>query len=164
MRTMQTCIVISLLINALYASAKEGSPAFQQFIKRLQKDQYTVTYDERDRDLDFCPVEGTCIKTPQGSCTTYYTKRNYPLKKPTGGWYPRFAITEITYRDSLTAANECKKIDRIISANDRMNEKNYDFIVQNGNTLIYVSTGARIFMEYTFSYKSVLLEIISTQQ
>lgn len=163
MRIIQ--IIIPLLLLCSFTTAEDDysttTPVFQEFIKQLKADKYKVTVDTRDRDLDFGTDKGDIVKTPKGSCFTVFTKRSYPLKKPTGGWYPRFSVTEIRYSDSLTAAKECKKIDKIISGSDRMNDKSYDFIIQNGSSLIYVVTGARIYMEYTFAYKPVLQKIIS---
>lgn len=79
-------------------------------------------------------------------------------------WYPSFSVTEICFQDELTAAENHGKISEMINRRDIFNEKNYDYILQNVNRLIYVSCGAKIFEEYAFSYKDKIEEIIKNKR
>ena len=75
-------------------------------------------------------------------------------------WYPAFTVTEICFSDEQTASKRQQEISEIINNLDLFNEKDYDYILKNGNRLIYVSCGAKIFEEYAFSYKDKIEEII----
>ena len=79
-------------------------------------------------------------------------------------WYPSFSVTEICFQDEKVASKTHKEISEIINNRDIFNEKNYDYILKNGNRLIYVSCVAKIFEEYAFSYKNKIEELIKNNK
>lgn len=81
-----------------------------------------------------------------------------------GNWYPSFSVTEICFQDASSALENYQLISDIINRSDFFNEKNYDYVLQNGNRLIYVSAGAKLYGEYAFSYSNHIEEIIKKNQ
>lgn len=93
--------------------------------------------------------------------STTGAKGKTPLKNMKGNWYPSFNISEICFPDTVSAAEYCSKIEKIINASDIRNEKYYDYIIQNGDRLIYVCAYAKIWEEYAFSYRERIETLIS---
>ena len=133
----------------------------------LEKDNYWVESKEQQNDLWFrsekADKEFEVDKTmsfPKSQFLSLYAKRKNKLERMEDNWYPSFSVTEICFQDEEAASKTHKEILEIINNGDIFNEKKYDYILRNGNRLIYVSCGAKIFQEYAFSYKSQIEEII----
>jgi DNA-dependent RNA polymerase auxiliary subunit epsilon len=147
------------------------SKALIELKELLEKDNYSVEIREQQNDLWFktekeskeFEVDKT-ISFPKSQCLSFYVKRKNKLERMKDNWYPSFSVTEICFQDELTAAENHGKISEMMNRRDIFNEKNYDYILQNGNRLIYVSCGAKIFEEYAFSYKDKIEEIIKNKR
>jgi hypothetical protein len=147
------------------------SKALIELKELLEKDNYSVEIREQQNDLWFktekeskeFEVDKT-ISFPKSQCLSFYVKRKNKLERMKDNWYPSFSVTEICFQDELTAAENHGKISEMINRRDIFNEKNYDYILQNVNRLIYVSCGAKIFEEYAFSYKDKIEEIIKNKR
>lgn len=133
----------------------------------LEKDNYSVETKEQENDLWFKTEKESkkfevdkIISFPKSQCISFYAKRKNKLEQMKDNWYPSFSVTEICFQDEQTASTNFQEIFKIINNGDIFNEKNYDYILENGNRLIYVSCGAKIFEEYAFSYKDKIEEII----
>ena len=81
-----------------------------------------------------------------------------------GNWYPSFQVAEIYFKNEKIASKYHTDISKIITNFDLFNDKNYDYIVQNNNKLIYVSCGASIFSTYAFGYKKKIKQIIEVNK
>ena len=144
------------------------SKAMTEFKELLEKDNYKVESKEQLNDLWFkseraneeFEVDKT-ISFSKPQILTIYAKRKNKLERMQDSWYPSFSVTEICFQDKKAASKTHKKISQIINNGDIFNEKNYDYILENGDRLIYVSCGAKIFEEYAFSYKEKIEEIIT---
>lgn len=137
----------------------------------LEQENYKVEIKEQQNDLwfksekenDEFEVDKT-ISFPKSRYLSIYAKRKNKLERMQDNWFPSFSVTEICFQDESVAVENHRKISEIISLNDIFNEKNYDYILQNGNRLIYVSCGAKIFEEYAFSYKDRIEEMIKNNK
>lgn len=147
------------------------SNAMTELKELLEKENYSVEIREQEYDLLFKTEnennESEVDKTiffPKSQCLSVYAKRRNKLERMQDNWYPSFSITEICFHDEQTATKSHQEIFEIINNGDLFNEKNYDYILENGNRLIYVSCGAKIFEEYAFSYKSKIEILIENSK
>jgi len=147
------------------------SKAMTELKELLEKDNYKVESKEQQNDLWFksektneeFDVDKT-ISFPKFQILSIYAKRKNKLERMQDNWYPSFSVSEICFHDDKVASKAHKEISEIINNGDIINEKNYDYILENGNRLIYVSCGAKIFEEYAFSYKEKIEEIIKNNK
>lgn len=154
--------------SAKKIDCSQFSKAMIEFIGLLEKDNYNVESQKQLNKLWFksentnkeFEVDKT-ISFPKSQILSIHAKRKNKLERMQDNWYPSFSITEICFQDEKTASKAHKEISEIINNEDIFNEKNYDYILKNGNRLIYVSCGAKIFEEYAFSYKGNIEEIIN---
>ena len=147
------------------------SKAMTELKELLEQENYKVEIKEQQNDLWFRSENGNdefevdeTISFPKSQCLSIYAKRKNKLERMQDNWYPLFSVTEICFQDESVAVENHRQISNIISRNDIFNEKNYDYILQNGNRLIYVSCGAKIFEEYAFSYKDRIEEMIKNNK
>jgi len=156
-------------IEAKESTCKEFSKSMTDFINVLKQDNYRVELREKQDDLSFksykeeFEVDKT-ISFPEHQFKTIYAKRKNKLERMEDNWYPSFSVTEICFPNKLTASENYTAISEIINRYDIDNEKTYDYILQNGNRLIYVNCGAKIFEEYAFGYKERIEEIIKNNK
>lgn len=137
----------------------------------LELENYKVEIKEPQKDLSFksemanevFQVDET-ISFPKAQFLSLYAKRKNKLERMEGHWYPSFSVTEICFQDASSALENHQLISDIINRSDFFNEKNYDYVLQNGNRLIYVSAGAKLYGEYAFSYSNHIEEIIKKNQ
>ncbi|WP_282144394.1 hypothetical protein [Cellulophaga baltica] len=155
------------LINRIICN--EFSQAMTEFKELLEKENYKVEIREQQNNLWFKTekknneVDKT-ISFSKSQCLSIYAKRKNKLERMKDNWYPSFSVTEICFQDEQTASKNHQEISEIINNRDMFNEKNYDYILKNGNRLIYVSCGAKIFEEYAFSYKDEIKEIVKNNK
>ena len=143
------------------------SIAMTELKELLEIDNYKFESKVQQNDLWFksekineeFEVDKT-ISFPKSQILSIYAKRKNKLERMQDNWYPSFSVTEICFQDEKVASKTHKEISEIINNGDIFNEKNYDYILENGNRLIYVSCGAKIFEEYAFSYKNKIEELI----
>ncbi len=146
-------------------NCNEFSDAMTKFMEHLKQDNYAINIREARTELSFqtekeeFQVDWT-ISFPKENFKTIFAKRKNKLERKKDNWYPSFTITEICFRDEQSASNSHQIISEIIDNLDMFNDKNYDYILKNGKSLIYVSCGAKIFEEYAFSYKDKIKEIV----
>ncbi len=147
------------------------SKAMTELKELLEKDNYKVEIKEQQNDLWFKSEKGNkefevdkTISFSKSQCLSFYAKRKNKLERMQDNWYPSFSVIEICFQNEQTASISHKIISEIINNGDIFNEKNYDYILKNGNRLIYVSCGAKIFEEYAFSYKGKIEEIIKNNK
>ena len=147
------------------------SKAMTELKELLEKDNYKVEVKEQNNDLWFKSEktneefeEDKTISFQKSQILSLYAKRKNKLERMQDSWYPSFSVTEICFQDKKAASKTYKKISEIINNGDIFNEKNYDYILENGDRLIYVSCGAKIFEEYAFSYKEKIEEIIKNNK
>ncbi|WP_062060699.1 hypothetical protein [Aquimarina longa] len=143
------------------------SKAMTELKKLLEQENYRVEIKEQQNDLWFRSKKNNekfevdeTISFPKSQYLSIYAKRKNKLEQMQDNWYPSFFVTEICFQDESSAAENYRKITQIINRSDIFNEKNYDYIIQNENRLIYVSCRAKIFEEYAFSYQNKIEEII----
>lgn len=147
------------------------SKAMIELKELLEKDNYKIESKEQQNDLWFKSEKtgerfevNKTISFTKSQILSIYAKRKNKLKQMQGNWYPSFSVTEICFQDEKEASKTHKKISEIINNGDIFNEKNYDYILENGNRLIYVSCGAKIFEKYAFSYKNKIEELIKNNK
>jgi hypothetical protein len=147
------------------------SKAMTELKELLEQENYKVEIKEQQNVLCFKSAKENdefevdeTISFPQSQYLTFYAKSKNKLERMQDNWYPSFSVTEICFQDKSVAAENHKQISQIINRNDIFNEKNYDYIVQNGSRLIYVSCGAKIFEEYAFAYKDKIEEMIKNNK
>tara|TARA_B100000683_G_C12371212_1_gene507252 strand:+ start:254 stop:880 length:627 start_codon:yes stop_codon:yes gene_type:complete len=159
----------SLKTNNIKAiNCNQFSKAMTELKKLLEQDNYRVEIKEQQNDLLFAVSNFPSISNkdqikfsfPKSEYLSFYVERKNKLEGTKDNWYPSFSVTEICFQDESTAVENHGKISKIISGNDTFNDKNYDYLLQNGNRLIYVSCRARVFLEYAFSYKDKIKGII----
>lgn len=143
------------------------SKAMSELKELLEKENYSVEIREQENDLWFKTESKNNkfevdknISFPKSQFLSIYAKRKNKLEHMQGNWFPSFAVIEICFQDERTASKSHQKISEIINKRDLYNEKKYDYILENGNSLIYVSCKAKIFEEYALSYKDKIEEII----
>jgi hypothetical protein len=141
------------------------SKSMTDLLHVLKQDNYRIEIREKQDELLFesrkTGLESyKTISFPKSQFNSVYVKRNNRLEKMKDNWYPGFSVTEICFTDELIASEKYLEISEMINSLDIFNEKNYDYILLNGNRLIYVSCVAKIFEEYAFGYKGTIKEII----
>lgn len=162
MRILQILLLLLLPITSIAESCSGYSPVIKQFKEILTSDSYTIGEKGLRGDLVFSTVSGESVTFSHQEYKQFYAKRNYKIKRHRENFYPSFSVAEICFNDSATAAAQKKKIEKIINSYDRYNDKKYDYILLNGNKLIYVWTTAKIFEEFALSYKEKLKEHLAS--
>ncbi|MEM7185638.1 MAG: hypothetical protein AAF466_03175 [Bacteroidota bacterium] len=156
------------LKNSLSLSAicVEFSMALIEFKELLQEENYEVLIEEPQNDLCFGngTNDGAYFCLPKSNYVSFFVKRKHKLEGMRDHWYPSFSVAEICFQDEMASAENLRQITAVIEGNDIQNEKNYDYLVQNGNRLIYVSCNAKIFEEHAFSFKARIEDIIKRNQ
>ncbi|MFV0531728.1 MAG: hypothetical protein ACK5MD_09885 [Flavobacteriales bacterium] len=145
------------------------SEAMINFIELLKHDNNEIETKGNQKELWFTsykedPKAEKTIIVSRNSFKTIFVKRKNKLERMGDNWYPSFSVTEICFQNEQTALENERNISEIINSFDLSNEKSYDYILNNGNRLIYVSCGAKIFEEYTFAYKEKMEEIIKNSK
>ena len=143
----------------------EFSRAMIDFIALLKRDNYEINPKENQLELSFKSYKEEFkvdkdITFPKDHFKTIFAKRKNKLERMEDNWYPSFTITEICFQNEQLASKSYQDIFEIIDLSDLGNEKNYDYLLQNGNRLIYVSCGAKIFETYALGYKDEIEGII----
>ncbi len=139
------------------------------FIELLRQDNYDINFKEDQSELMFesykenFQIDRT-ISFQKDNFKTIIAKRKSKLENMLDNWYPSFTVTEICLQNDKNSSKIFQEIYEIINCSDLFNEKNYDYILKNGNRLIYVSCKAKIFEEYAFSYKDKIEKVIKNKR
>ncbi|MFA7445090.1 MAG: hypothetical protein WCY89_04025 [Flavobacteriaceae bacterium] len=148
-------------------SCKNFSDKASKFIKLLENDNYAVDFIQNQDSLVFKKPNDNDFDIEEkvvfykDSFKSFRVKRKHPVDG-SENTYPRFEVYEICFDNSEDVVGITKTIDEIINNDDIFNEKDYDFVLTNNNRIIYVSCNVNMFMEYVFSYKPKLEEIIQS--
>jgi len=166
---IETSDSANIQANINGAGCDEFSGALIDFIELLKQDNYEITPREDQKELLFQSYNrefqvDKAIEFSKDNFKTILAKRKNKLESMKDNWYPSFSVTEICFEDEQGASESYLKISEIINHFDITNEKNYDYILKNGNRLIYVSCRAMIFSEFAFSYKAKIEEIVKNNE
>ena len=139
-----------------------------EFLDILEKDSFDIKVIKEVEPLKFKKLAYIpsgfkvldTLKIPTVKMQAFKVKRKYTLKGKES-LFPRFDIFQIAYATEIEAKENKEKILSFINHDDLINEKKYDFVIQDGKTLIYVCCNAMIFSEITFSYQEKLEKVAS---
>lgn len=164
---------ISERVNNVKAiSCDNPSKEFLTFIALLEEDQYDVSSYLKSDSLKF-------FKLVKGNSHTYTSvvisyspetffrvlaERKFKLtgNQYIDNYYPSFHVAEICFGSDSLAEIMLTNLGEIIYNRSDMNGKNYDYILQNGSRLIYISTSAKIFESNVLEYRKPLENIITS--
>lgn len=146
---------------------KNHSDFFNRTLDLLKKENYSIEAINQDstefiayEGKDIYPIHAEIKKIliPNINKTTYRVKRIYPITKG-GNDFVKFNITELYFDNDSIAKNKKFEIDSIIDFTGRIdliNDKNYDYIIQKSNRIIYVSCKS---MSHSYSSDSLKSKI-----
>ena len=142
------------------------SASINKCIELLKNDNYEINHAETDDELEFKSYKNDfesdkVIIIRNYHFKAFWVKRKHKLDLNDNHWYPSFSVAEICFANAGVASQKHKEISEIIESRDLRNDKNYDYLLKNGNRLIYVSCRAKVFEEYAFYYKPKIEEIIA---
>ncbi len=138
----------------------DNSVELNKLINILKKDQYEIQ-DIAIDSLMFKSKEMDWISFKNKDFKSYRMKRSFEIPNLDDKFYPGFEIYEVCFENEQTAKDYELQLNNIIRSSDFYNEKQYDYIVRNGNRLIYILARAKMFEEYALLYKSKLEEMIN---
>ncbi len=150
-----------------WAESCNVSSEFIEFISVLEQDNYKIDKAPQIDTLKFQTLEDLRVTRSRNFLSEDFSvvlaKRQSPLNRMEGNWFPNFHVFEICFESDQMATHAEKDLNAFINSDDIYNSKNYDYIVRHGNRIVYVTCKAKIFEDHAFKYQSIIEDIVKSQ-
>jgi len=168
-KTIQILLIALLFFGCESTPKKEyinqncivNSPSknLQKIARYLTTKDYEYTSQTKNKDLVFDYVNWATFKTVESikyiDCR--YIEFSFKKKKTVNGnFYPEFRIMEICFESNAKAEEYSEKLSRII----KQQEKNYGYIIVNGDRLLYIQTGVNMYGFIIYDFQKEFQKII----
>ena len=156
MKSLLVFLLTTVSITAIPSishDCKEPSTVLDQFLIILQQDEYVIQ-EMNNESLTIRSGESQ-ITIDGNSLNSFSAKRIFQIPDQEEKLYPTFEVYEICldYEKGTDLRNQ---ILEIVSNRNFTKGKEYDYVVENGNRLIYVVSRAKVFKEFAFEYQEAL--------